>query len=90
MVYNDCKDPMLDIKESRSTAPDFAYTGMVRRERDWNIGNSGTEDSGTEGQRRQVLNMLRSNFNYCYFQKRLFCYFAGQYWLKDHQLIVFK
>lgn len=21
MVYNDCKDPMLDIKESRSTAP---------------------------------------------------------------------
>ena len=47
MVYDDCKDPMLDIKESRSTAPYLAYTGMVRRERDWNIG---TQEQRTQTQ----------------------------------------
>lgn len=75
MVYDDCKDPMLDISESRPTAPHFAFTGMVRR------GNAGLE-YWTREQRRQVLNMLRSNFNNCYF--------AGQCWLRDHQFIVFK
>ena len=56
MVYDDCKDPMLDIKESRSTAPDFAYTGLVRRERDWNI--------GTQKQRTQTQELRNRGGKY--------------------------
>lgn len=73
-------DPLLPIR--------VHWNGKERKRLEY--WNSRTEDSGTQGQRRQVLNMLRSNFNYCYFQECLFCYCAGQYWLKDHQLIVFK